>query len=223
MKKIVLILFMGIGLVLRPQTTHAQLAIAEVIKAGVKKVVKAIDLKVQRLQNQTIWLQNAQKTLENKLSQLKLVEIADWTSKQRELYQDYFDELHQVKSVITYYHRVRTMGEQQSKLLAAYQKAWKLSKKDPHFSVSELDYMSKVYSGILNASLKNLDQVLLVISSFQTQLSDAERLEIIQQAADACDQNYFDLIEFNRQNIALSLSRAKDLNQVEKIRQWYGL
>ncbi|RZJ37490.1 MAG: conjugal transfer protein TraI, partial [Chryseobacterium sp.] len=44
-----------------PKGASAQIAVLEVIKAGVKKVIKAVDLKVQRLQNETIWLQNAQK------------------------------------------------------------------------------------------------------------------------------------------------------------------
>ena len=59
------------------QHTHAQIPISEIIKAAVKKVIKAVDLKIQRLQNKTIWLQNAQKVLENKMSKLKLTEISD--------------------------------------------------------------------------------------------------------------------------------------------------
>src|SRR5690606_24981124 len=51
--------------------TNAQIGLAEVIRAGIKRVVRAVDLKVQRLQNRTIWLQNAQKVLENSLSRLK--------------------------------------------------------------------------------------------------------------------------------------------------------
>jgi hypothetical protein len=75
-------------LILPIQKTRAQIPIAEIIKAAVTKVIKAVDLKVQRLQNKTIWLQNAQKTLENKMSQLKLTEIKDWVEKQRKLYDD---------------------------------------------------------------------------------------------------------------------------------------
>src|SRR2546428_2294271 len=78
---------------------HAQLEVVEVIKAGVKKVIKAVDLKIQRMQNETIWLQNAQKVLENKLSELKLTEIADWSDRQRSLYSDYYQELLKVKTV----------------------------------------------------------------------------------------------------------------------------
>ena len=72
---------------------QAQTGILEIIKAGVKKVIIAVDLKIQRLQNKTIWLQNAQKVLENAMSELKLAEIGDWVQKQKTLYADYFDEL----------------------------------------------------------------------------------------------------------------------------------
>ena len=75
----------------RPSTTAAVFPIIGIIKAAVKKVIKAIDLRIQRLQNKTIWLQNAQKKIENTLSKLKLNEISDWTQKQRNLYQNYYE------------------------------------------------------------------------------------------------------------------------------------
>ena len=95
------------------QKTEAQIPILEIIKQGIKKVIIAVDLKIQRLQNKTIWLQNAQKTLENTMSKLKLDEISDWVEKQRKLYADYFDELWKVKAALTYYHRVKEIIEGQ--------------------------------------------------------------------------------------------------------------
>lgn len=73
-------------LVMPVQQANAQIPIAEIIKQAITKVIKAVDLKIQRLQNKTIWLQNAQKTLENKMSELKLTEIKDWVEKLRKLY-----------------------------------------------------------------------------------------------------------------------------------------
>ena len=71
-----------------------------IVGTVISKVVKAIDLKVQRLQNETLFLQNAQKVIENKLHVLKLAEISNWSQKQIELYQQYYDELNQVKPSI---------------------------------------------------------------------------------------------------------------------------
>ena len=89
------------------QKTEAQIPILEIIQGGVKKVIKAVDLKIQRLQNKTIWLQNAEKTLENEMSKLKLKEISDWGLKQKELYANYFDELWKVKNALQTYQNVK--------------------------------------------------------------------------------------------------------------------
>ena len=42
--------------------------------------------------------------------------------------------------------------------------------------------MQQVYTGILDESVKNIDQLQLVINAFVTQMSDAKRLEIINTA-----------------------------------------
>jgi hypothetical protein len=201
----------------------AQTAIAEVIKAGVKKVIKAVDLRVQRLQNQTIWLQNAQKVLENTLSKLKLTEIADWTSRQKELYGKYFDELARVKAAIAYYQRIKDITQRQADILWEYRQAKSLFAKDKHFSASELDMMEDVFHGILDASLKNIDQLLLVVNSFKVQMSDGKRLKIINSVALKIEENYQDLKRYNASQVSVSLSRAKEAGDVNLIRRLYGI
>ena len=224
MKKLVIILgIVSISMVLPVKQTQAQINVASIIKEGVKKVIMAIDLKIQRLQNKTIWLQNAQKAIENTMSKLKLDEITGWVQKQKELYQNYFDELRKVKAVISYYYRIREVTSKQLQLVAAYKNAVALFKQDKHFTSNEINYMTSVYSGILDESVKNLDQILLVITSFSTQMDDAKRLEIIDASADAIEQNYMDLIQFNQQNISLSLDRSKDLCEINQVRVLYGL
>src|SRR5688500_16112850 len=104
----------AIGLfLLGPAQVNGQGEVAQAIAEGIKKVIRAIDLKIQRWQNETIWLQNAQKTIENAMSKLRLDEISDWVERQRKLYDDYFEELWKVKTVITYYHRVKDIIDKQ--------------------------------------------------------------------------------------------------------------
>ena len=206
-----------------PKEADAQIAIAEVITSAIKKVVKAIDLQVQRMQNKTIWLQNAQKALENQLSRLKLTEIADWSQKQKELYSGYYEELWKVKAVIAYYERIRDMTEKQSALLREYNHAWALLRKDRHFSPEEVGYMQKVYAGLLEESVKSLDQILVVVNGFKTQMSDEKRLELISAAADRMDTNYSDLKQFNNQNFLMSIQRGKTENEVLTLKKYYGI
>lgn len=224
MKKILIITGIVLSISIAPvQQTNAQIPILEIIKAAVKKVIKAVDLKIQRLQNKTIWLQNAQKTLENKMSKLKLTEISDWSKKQKELYAKYFDELWKVKNAISSYQAVRDIIKKQAQLVQEYAKAFNLSKQDKNFTAGELDYMQKVYTGILDESIKNIDQIQLVLNAFATQMTDAKRLEIIHTAGDNIEQNITDLRQFNQQNITISLQRSKEKNDIDVVKKLYGL
>lgn len=203
--------------------TKAQDPITLIIKQGIKKVIIAVDLKIQRLQTKTIWLQNAQKVVENTMSKLKLGQITDWVQKQKDLYQNYFVELWKVKDVLSYYHRIKEITEQQIALVKQYHAAWNGVRQDGHFTADEILYIRQVYNGIIDASLKNLDQVALVINSFATQMSDARRVEIINRAADAMQTNLNDLKSFNQQNIQLSLQRSKDENDIAVVKKLYGI
>ena len=206
-----------------PSGATAQLAIAEVIKAGVKKVIKAVDLKVQRLQNETIWLQNAQKVIENQLNKLKLSEISEWTERQRSLYSEYYESLVKVKSVISAYKRIKDLANTQAAIVQEYRWASGLFRKEKHFSASELLHMEEVYEGILKASVKNLDQVFVVINSFKTQMSDAKRMELINEAAEKMDENFSDLRQFNDQNITLSIQRSKSVLESKTLKELYDV
>jgi len=207
----------------QPKEAKAQFVVGEVIKLTVTKVIKAIDLKVQRMQNQTIWLQNAQKAIENELSKLRLSEISGWSADQRQLFGTYYDELWKIKATIAYYQRIKDVAARQIALVNNYHQAWNLLRQDQHFNAAELQQMTLVYTGILTASERNLDDVLNVVSSGKTQMSDEQRLELINRAADRLDENYSDLTRFNTENQMLSLQRSKSLGDTKTTKQLYGL
>ena len=218
MKKIMI----GLALLLSVHS-QAQFPIAEIIKAGIKKVIVAVDLKIQKLQNKTIWLQNAQKTLENVLSKTKLTEISGWVERQRKLYDDYFQELKKVKNALAYYHRIKDIIENQVAMVKEYKAAWTLFRQDRNFSADELAYMSEVYTGMLGESTKAIDQLLMVVNAFATQMTDAARIEIINTAADEMEKGFMDLKEFNNQNKLVSLQRSAARGEIEYIKKLYGL
>ena len=62
-----LMCFFLVSMPARPAEKSAALPILEIVKAVTKKVIKAIDLGIQRMQNKTIWLHIAQKQIENTL------------------------------------------------------------------------------------------------------------------------------------------------------------
>ena len=203
--------------------TKAAIPWAQIIKEAIKKVVKAVDLLIQRRQNRVIKLQNAQKALENVMSKLKLEEIADWVKKQRDLYKEYYDELKKVKAVVSYYFKIKQLAEKNLQVVEAYQRMWVLLSKDQNFKAAELAYMKKVYESILDETAKNVELLSSVVKSFTLQMTDAERLALIDKAAARVDLNYSELLSFNRENKMLSLSRAKTQQDIDAVKALYGL
>lgn len=221
MKKIIISLALSIALILAPtQKSHAIVWI--VVKEAIKKALKAADLAIQRLQNKTIGLQNAQKEVENAMSKLKLKQISDWAEKQRTLFAQYYDELAKIKNAIATYKRVREIISGQLQLVEDYKRAWALLRQDKHFSPQELDYMAGVYSGILESSLKNVEQLYLVVREYKTTMTDGNRLELIASAARQLQQNHSDLKKFNNQNFLVSLHRSRDATDIEMTKRIYG-
>lgn len=222
MKKSVWTILLLFGLIIAPtQKSHA--VWWWVVKAAIKKAILAADLAIQKQQNKVIWLQNAQKTLENAMAKLKLEEISTWTERQRTLYKNYFEELNKVKSLITYYKRIKEIGQKQVRLVDHYKKAWRMVRSDKNFTLQEISYMGNVYEGILNETIRNIDQLYLVINSFTTTMTDAKRLQIINDAADQVDRNYDDLLRFNNENFLLSLSRTRNQVEIDQVKILYGI
>jgi hypothetical protein len=206
-----------------PAQSKAQDPILEVIKAAVVKAIKAVDLQIQRLQNATIWLQNAQKTVENAMSKLKLDEISDWVQKQKDLYQNYFDELWRIKSAVATYHKVKEIIQLQAQIVSDYKKAFALFRQDKNFTPEEIERMYLTYTGILDASVKNIDQLFLVVNAFATQMTDFQRMEIINKAAASIEQTKVTLDQYNEQNKFVSIQRAIAKGDIEVVKKLYGL
>lgn len=221
MKKILIMLI--VGTFVHVQTAKAQVPGISLITGVIKKVITALDLKVQQLQNQTILLQNAEKQLENSMSFGNLNAISGWLNKERNLYQDYYQELAKVKTFISGYDEVKKIVSQQLTLVSEYKSAYGAFQGDKHFSSDEISKMSVIYSGILQESIHNLDEVLLAINSFSTQMSDIERLRLIHRASAGMQQNLDVLRQFNNSNVKLSLLRARDDQNRETVKQLYGI
>ena len=197
--------------------------ITSIITEAVSKVVRAVDLQVQRIQTRTILLQEAQKELENTMSALRLGEIQDWTEQLKDLYANYFQELWQVKDVLSTYHKVAGAIQRQEQILAGCRNAARLFGSQSHFSAAELQQIVSVYTGILTESAQNLDVLTKAIEPYAFQMTDQQRLAMIDAAADGIDRNYSDMQRYTNQNELIALQRASDENDYLTLKKMYGL
>jgi hypothetical protein len=208
---------------LTANVASAQIPVVSLISGVIKKVITALDLKVQQLQNQTIALQNAEASVENNLHLSSLNNISGWLNKERTLYQNYYQELAKVRILISDYDEVKKIIRQQKELLSEYHNASALFHQDAHFSGSELSAMENVYGGILQESIRNIEEVTTAVTAFSTQMDDAERLLRIHHASAGMQTNLDHLRQYNNQNAIISYERAKSEQDRQIIRQLYGI
>jgi len=218
MKKVLLMLL----LVVSVAAGRAQ-DIPSVIGEGISRVIRAVDLVIQRKQTQTIVLQEAQKVLENAMSALELDDIRDWVTEQRDLYGSYFQELATVKPVVSGYHRVKEAIQRQEAIVALYQQGLGRMRQDGHFSAAELAQIESVFAGVLADSENNLGQLLKAVGDGAFSMTDEQRLTIVDLGADGLDKDYRNLQTFSNQARLLSVQRAKDENDYYTLLKLYGL
>lgn len=139
------------------------------------------------------------------------------------LHKTFLDGLMGVSPTVRNYRRVADITNYQITLVKEYRNAYDRFRRDNNFNPDELAYLRRVYDNLFKESLRNLDELLTVITAGKARMSDDERLQTIDRIyADMQDKLMF-LRHFNNNTTILAVQRAKERNDAQTIRKIYGL
>jgi len=139
------------------------------------------------------------------------------------LHSVYLNGLLSISPAVSKYGRVAEILLQQASLVSEYKTANNNFHQSGSFSVSELSYMSDVYTNLIKQSLQDLDELSNVLMAGKLRMSDEERIKTIDRIyGNSSDKLQF-LRGFNRQGVVLSLQRSKDLNDTQTLKQLYQI
>ena len=139
------------------------------------------------------------------------------------LHQIFLDGLLAVSPAVQNYKRVADIINNQVMILHEYKNAFSRFKQYGYFNVKEIDYIGKVYGNLFTASLKNLDELAIILTASKLRMSDEERLKSIDRInTDMLDKLTF-LRHFNNNTSLLVVQRAKEHNDVTTIQSLYGI
>jgi len=139
------------------------------------------------------------------------------------LHKAFLDGLMEVSPTVRNYRRVVDISNDQITLVKEYRKAYDRFRQDNNFNADELAYIGRVYDNLFKESLRNLDELLTVITAGKARMSDDERLQAIDRIyADMHDKLLF-LQHFNNNTTILAVQRAKERNDAQTIRKIYWL
>lgn len=137
------------------------------------------------------------------------------------LHETFLDALMQVSPTVRNYRRVGEIVKYQLLLVKEYKSAFEGFRNSGNFSPAEIAYFSNVYSNLLNQSLRDLDELVTVITANTLRMTDEERLTAIDKVyADMQDKLLF-LRSFNNNTTVLAIQRAKERNDVRVMRSIY--
>jgi len=148
--------------------------------------------------------------------------VKDIASGNFSLHGVFLDGLMAVSPEVKKYRRVADIISAQKNIVSEYRAAMKAFHGADVFNTSELDYLGKVYSSLFEASLQNLEDLAMVITSGKLRMSDGERLKAIDRIfLDTSDRLEF-LRDFNRDAVVLLRQKQREKREIGQLRMYYG-
>lgn len=137
------------------------------------------------------------------------------------LHQVFLDGLFAVNPAVRNYKRVVDIISYQQLLLKEYGRAYDRFKRDPNFSADELRYIANVYNYLVKQSLKNLEELAMIVTAAKLRMSDDERIQRIDRIYEDMEDKISFLRYFNNSTQMLAIQRAKENNDVSVLQKLY--
>lgn len=200
MKKI-LILILLVCLVFVPNTAKAQSA-----------EIQQLILNIEKLSQFKKILSDMKKGYELLSGGYKTVK--DLSEGNFSLHKTFLDALMQVSPVVKNYKRVGDIVNFQMLLMKESKNGLNRFVKSGNFSEKEISYFEKVYGNLLSQSLRNLDELTMVVTADKLRMSDDERLQAVDDIYLQMQDKLLFLRNFNATSNVLALQRAKEAKDV---------
>jgi len=139
------------------------------------------------------------------------------------LHKLFLDGLLAVSPTVKNYQKVVDIINTQQQIIKEYKSASRLFNSGNIFSTQELDYIGQIYNNLFNLSLKDLDELAMVMTDSELRMSDAERLSAIDRIDKGMQDKLSFLRSFNNNTSVQALQRAREQNDIGTVRSLYGI
>lgn len=140
--------------------------------------------------------------------------VKDMSEGNFSLHKTFLDALMQVSPVVKNYKRVGDIINFQLLLMKESKNGLNRFVKSGNFSEKEISYFEKVYGNLLSQSLRNLDELTMVVTADKLRMSDDERLQAVDDIYLQMQDKLLFLRNFNATSNVLALQRAKEAKDV---------
>ena len=139
------------------------------------------------------------------------------------LHEVFLDGLLSVSPAVRKYKRISQVIAYQQILVKEYKRAYSNFKNDDRLTVEEIRYLANVYEYLGKQSLKNLEELAMIITASKLRMSDDERIAAIDRIFLDIENKVAFLRYFNNTTQLLIIQRAKEKSDVERVKDLHGL
>lgn len=149
--------------------------------------------------------------------------IKDISQGNFKLHEGFLDGLLAVSPAVRKYKRVADIISYQQKIMQEHKRAFNFFKETGRFTPEEISYMGKVYNNLFQQSLKNLDELIMVITADNLRMSDDERLQAIDRIFSDVEDKLTFLRSFNNSTKVLAVQRMQEQSEIDLLRQLHDI
>ncbi|MET4107675.1 hypothetical protein [Hymenobacter sp. UYP22] len=201
-KKIILLSLALLGL--SATRVSAQLVVSapllegqSTVQTGLQKTMKGLEAAANKLVAFGVKEQELTKT---------------FARKNLEQHKEWYDGLLKVSAAVRDYRRVRSIYAKQTHIIQQYSDAINVLRTSPYISPQQLTQMTSVYAQLLGEGANTVADLRTVVSPAMLKMTDAERMEFIDQL-DAKITDQLGLVSYFTRRNMLQLRAAQQIEQ----------
>lgn len=149
--------------------------------------------------------------------------IGDVKKGEVNLHSDYFSSLKRVNPKVRNYVRVAEIVSIQFQIVKTYKRTWEQLHAEDLFHGDELDYIQRSFDRLFENCNSTLNELIELTTDTNLELKDDQRIKRIGDLHNTMMDDYAFCQNFCKEVRMLSLSKAKEKNDVKSSSSLYGL
>lgn len=135
---------------------------------------------------------------------------------------DFFSQLENINPKVRHYAKVADIIALSIQIIKRYKKALSEVKASDRFSTGELDYISKVFSALIDNCTSLTDELAILLTPSGWKMSDDERIKRIDGIHTTMRDNYAFVNHLSGELQIMSIQKGKELKDATVLHDLYG-
>lgn len=135
----------------------------------------------------------------------------------------FLNGLYKVNPTIRAYKRIPSIIQFQQFINKEYKRAYDRFRNDPNLTLREIKYLESVYAYLIKQTLRNIDELLTIITATKLRMSDEERIAAIDRIYYDMESKIVFLKVFNNNTNAVAIHRARQQREINTMRKLFNV